>query len=114
MTVSERRTWTDEEIAEIIERYPNERLSDLADEFNVTTVKLSGIAHYYGVKQNEREGRPWKIRKVESEVSQLNVLSLMESQYMIGQKLLSEKDFETAKKLEAIYKSMNEAINKSL
>ena len=114
MITRERRRWTQAEIAQIINRYPKERVSDLAGEFNVTPVQLTGIAHYYRVRRNQKVGRPWKIRKVKSESSQLNPLTLMESHYLIGLKLLEEKDFEKAKKLEAIYKSMNEAINKSL
>lgn len=109
-----RRNWTPEEIEVIRERYPSCSISELASEFEVSNVQLSGIAHYYGVKQMERAGRPWKINKVDSEISQLDVLDLMASQYSIGQLLFAEKDFITAKKLEAIYKSMNEAINRSL
>ena len=110
-----RRKWSSEEIQEIKALYPFCYVNDLAEKFKVLPEKLKGIAHYYGAaKQKEQPGRPWKIRRVESESSQLNVLDLMDSQHRIGQKLLAEKDFVTAKKLEVIYKSMNEAINKTL
>lgn len=112
--VTTRRTWTPDEINIIRERYPRENIQELAEELNASPVQLSGIAHYYGVKQNQNPGRPWSITKVESEPSQLNVLDLMQSQYEIGQLLLAEKDFETAQRLQAIYRSMSEAINKSL
>lgn len=113
--IAHKRKWAPEEIAEIREQYASRPLKELASKFGVKPRQLAGIANYYGIKQFERRaGRPWRIKKVPASGSELNVLDLMESQYHIGQMLFSERDFEKAKKLEAIYKSMNEAINRSL
>lgn len=108
--IRRKRKWAPEEIQEIRERFQTSYVKDLADRFGVTPVQLTGIAFYYGIKRMYN----WKIRKVAPERSQLDVCALMESRQRIGEMIFSETDYAKAKKLEAVYKSLNEVINKSL
>jgi hypothetical protein len=67
------------------------------------------------IKQGDVMEEPFEIKKVSGpSQSLIDPIALMDSKEAIGRLIFEEKDFDTAKKLEAIYKDMNIVINKSL
>ena len=57
----------------------------------------------------------WDIKKVSGPAaSLLDPFALIFSKEKIGEMILSEKNYTKAKKLERVYKSLNEVINRSL
>lgn len=65
------------------------------------------------INEAPTEAQDYEIKKVAGpEKSLINVFDLMWSMERIGELMLAERDYTKAKKLEVIYKDLNEVIQK--